>query len=90
MKFKVGDRVKVIREDIFWSYWVSEMGTIVGEVHTIVGECILADKACPTLIVPGFKLGVGPGGEYSFPEHCLELAIKPGEQLEFDFMRDRA
>ena len=92
MKFKVGDRVRVIREDIFWSYWMLEMSSLVGEVHTIVGECRLADKACPTLVVPGYNSGIISGmrerGEYGFPEHCLELAIQPGEQLLFAFMKE--
>lgn len=89
-KFKVGDKVRVIRREPSWMFWMSEMGNLVGQTCTIVGEWKSPIGTYPTLIVPGYCCGIGGQGrevgEYGFPEHCLELAIKPGEQLLFSFM----
>ena len=90
MKFKIGDRVRVFKSDPTWLFWGTEMNPLVGQAHTIVGEWISCFGTYPTIIVNGHHLGLsGKGrrrGEYAFPEHCLELAPKPGEQLEFAFM----
>jgi hypothetical protein len=92
MKFKIGDRVRVTHADTNWLFWMPQMNSLVGGVHTIVGEWKSISGIHPTIVVPGACLGLNginrEEGEYGFPEHCLELAIKPGEQLLFSFMEE--
>ncbi len=92
MKFKIGDKVRVTHKDSSWIFWMSEMEELVGGVHIIVGEWVSSIGTNPTLIVPGHHHGLSDltreESEYGFPEHCLELAIKSGEQLLFKFMKE--
>ena len=93
MKFKVGDRVKVIHTYPDWAYWMSEMSTCIGKTYTIVGEWESNRGTYPTIVIEGYYRGLGGSNrvesEYTIHEQCLELAIKPGEQLLFDFMEEK-
>ncbi|MBE3036583.1 MAG: hypothetical protein IMZ70_05845 [Candidatus Atribacteria bacterium] len=89
MKFKPGDKVKVTHKDHHWIFWMSEMDDLVGKIHTIHGEWELAYTMYPTIVIKDAFSGCSSNrNEYGIPEHCLELAIKPGEQLLFSFMNE--
>lgn len=70
MKFKVGDRVKILY-DFTWK----RRGEI-GHILSFDWE----SGYCWVLFAAG-------QGDYPYIYDELELAIKPGEQLEFSFMK---
>lgn len=88
MKYKKGDRVRVIKANRTWVYWTSEMDYLVGKECIIYDEYTLGGTKVPTIFIKGGRRGVNGGEEHGFPENCLELAFKPGEQLEFAFMKE--
>ena len=88
MKFKIGDVVKVICMNTSWPFWMSGMSKLLGTKQTIYGEFELGGDYYPTIIIEGGYSGVEGGSEYGFPEECLKLVHKPGEQLLFDFMTE--
>jgi len=84
MKFKIGDKIKVINIDKKWAYWMKEMDNCIGKSYTVVGSyTFYPDETCPTILIDGHYNGIDGCEEYAFPEHCLKL-IDP--QLLFDFM----
>jgi hypothetical protein len=92
MKFKIGDRVKVIRTYKNWNFYCHEMDILIGRVVTIVGEWESSQGTFPTVVIKGYDRGIHGlnrvNGEYGINEACLELAIQPGEQLVFPFMKE--
>ena len=92
MKFKIGDRVRVTHTYRDWIFWMKEMNTCIGNTYTIVGEWESMRGTFPTIVIEGYNNGISGRmrvkGEYAIHQQCLELAIKPGEQLLFSFMND--
>ena len=86
-KFKVGDRVKVMRastdeeHDLWMDSWVPEMSKTVGKVLTI--EYVYGDdyqeenEYC--------KYALAESG-YAYPEFVLQNDMRVGQQLLFNFM----
>lgn len=86
MKYKVGDKVKVVTIDNTWPYWMPNMNHIEGNDYIIVGTYRFSDGIThPTIIIEDGGTGLNGENEYGIPEHCLELVEK---QLMFDFMYD--
>ncbi len=88
MKYKKGDRVRVIKANHLWSYWTPDMDKLVGKVCIIYDEYTLGRTKVSTIFIKGGRYGVRGGEEHGFPDNCLELEFKPGEQLEFAFMTE--
>ena len=86
-KFKVGDKVKVMRastkkeRDLWGDSWMCEMSKTVGKVLTI--EYVYGDgyqeeyEYC--------KYALAENG-YAYPEFVLQNEIRIGQQLLFSFM----
>ena len=87
MKYKPGDKVRVVIKDSGWIYWCPIMNTTIGKTYIIHGEYELGGRIHPTIIIPGGDNDLSRKlEEYSIPEHCLEKVYLPGEQLLFAFM----
>lgn len=87
-KFKVGDRVKVLRastdveHDLWMDSWEPEMDNAIGEI-CVITYCNLNEGWGDTVLYPKYaldKCGL------NFPEFVLQKANKVGEQLLFNFM----
>lgn len=88
-KFKVGDRVRVMRastkteRDLWGDSWIKEINEVVGKVLTI--DCIYCDgwqekhEYC--------KYGLEEGG-FAYPEFVLQSEIRVGQQLLFSFAKE--
>ena len=92
--FKVGDRVRVIKADPLWMYWCPIMNKVVGKDYLIESYYTFNyhNETYPTIIIKGWEGACGLSRnleEYAIPEHCLEYAIRPGEQLLFPFMKNK-
>ena len=82
MKYKVGDRVKLIRPNKYLA------GSKLNHIYTII------DKMSTSSYLLDVKEGHARGYRdvslrgWWYIEKDIELAAKEGEQLLFDFMRD--
>jgi len=78
-KFKVGDKVRVLREphtsETWGDCWMSEMSETIGQILTV--DYVYGD---------GHMYNLHPIC-LRYPEFVLENKILVGEQLVFDFMR---
>lgn len=85
-KFKVGDKVKVLRastdeeHDLWKDSWGHGMDKYIGKVLTVIAvlnteDCYKAYKYCLSDI------------RLNFPEFVLQNEIRIGQQLLFSFMR---
>ena len=85
MKYKKGDRVKVLRastldEEHKWTdVWIPDMDRFVGKWCIVVS---VKDLTCYGLRIEGDNYTT-----WSFPAFVL-AKIEVGQQLEFDFMRE--
>ena len=75
MKFKVGDRIKVIGVDGYLDIYRGKPGVISSSCD---------DK----LWVWNIKMLEGDTDEFCVSEKEIELTIQPNQQLLFDFMKD--
>ena len=88
-KFKVGDKVKVLRastdeEGKLWGdSWCGYMGTNIGKVMTI-DKSLNYDN---NYMYYKYKLKEDKGG-YWYPEFVLQKKDVKGEQLLFEFMKE--
>ena len=83
-KYKIGDKVRVTRiaashKNGWTNSWNSCMDCCVGKLFSVVQDHKRSGYTLDTRAVTSCN--------YSFPEFVLEPEIKPGEQLEFDFMK---
>ena len=87
-KFKVGDKVKVMRAstdeeyDLWRDVWMPEMGDVIGEI-CIIGYCNPNGHWDSNDLYPKYtldKCGL------NFPEFVLQKVNEVGKQLLFDFM----
>ena len=85
-KFKVGDKVKVMRastkkeRDLWGDSWEKyEMDRIIGEISTIDYVYQEEYEYC--------KYALAESG-YAYPEFVLQKANVVGQQLLFDFMEE--
>ena len=88
-KFKVGDKVKVMRastkkeHDLWGDSWMREMSKTVGKVLTI--DYIYHDdyqeeyEYCKYALVES---------DYAYPEFVLQNDMRVGQQLLFNFMEE--
>ena len=87
-KFKVGDKVKVIRastdeeNDLWWDSWISEMSNYIGNKYTILGRSTTGDEYGATY--PKYCLNNGGPDTYNFPEFVLQDAIVGRQLMLFD------
>jgi len=92
MKFKKGDRVRVVRKltkstlsiraSIYSLYWNPNMDATIGKVYTIVGVTYLGRYTLNTKIwYDGFQYN------FCYLAESLEPEIAIGQQLEFKFMK---
>jgi len=91
-KFKVGDKVKVLRastkaeHDLWMDSWASEMNGAIGKegiiVHCNNNEYWGLGKCCPKYMLEINGMSCG----YSFPEFVLQNEIQVGQQLLLEFM----
>ncbi len=89
-KFKVGDKVKVLRastdeeHDLWMNCWVSSMDYAIGKICTIIHcdlhECRRSDNIYPQYTLKEYSL--------NFPEFVLQSEIQIGQQLLFDFAKE--
>ena len=81
MKFKIGDKVKLVPGQI-WAMG-RKIGTIVGFQRDNFDNHI-------TYVLVKYEGSTKDTSQIGFPFHLdeIELAIQPGEQLEFAFMSD--
>lgn len=88
-KFKVGDKVKVLRKSTYEEYdlWVDSwelcMDRVIGKICTIT-YCNPNRYWDSDKIYPKYKLDECG---FHFPEFVLENEIQVGQQLLFSFMR---
>ena len=86
-KFKVGDRVKVMRvstkkeRDLWGDSWVCGMSKTVGKVLTI--EYVFGDGYQEEYEYCKYALAES---EYAYPEFVLQNDMRVGQQLLFSFM----
>ena len=88
-KFKVGDKVRVLRastaeeRDLWVGSWVSySMDKYIGEIHTIRNIFTYSTDSVPN---PEY-VTYGLRGGYIFPEFVLQKVNEVGKQLLFSFM----
>lgn len=87
-KFKVGDKVKVLRAstkseyDLWMDSWINAMNCAIGKVMTI-NYVNLNNLTCYSNLYPKYKFEEVPS---NFPEFVLENEIQVGQQLLFSFM----
>ena len=88
-KFKVGDKVKVLRastkkeHDLWGDSWTCDMSKTVGKVLTI--DYTYDDDYQKKYEYCKYEL-VESG--YAYPEFVLQNDIRVGQQLLFNFMRE--
>ena len=86
-KFKVGDKVKVMRvstkkeRDLWGDSWIPEMSGTVGRVLTI--DYIYCDNNQEEYEYCKYRFGES---SYAYPEFVLQNEIRIGQQLLFEFM----
>ena len=79
-KFKVGDKVKVIRRSIQDEvYWASSMDKTIGGTYIVLGISKRGNLLLDTSTVIGY--------DYHYPNKGVCKITTKGEQLLFDFMR---
>ena len=84
MRFKIGDRVKVVKDDISWSYWVFDMSSMVGKTYTIIDFFTFSDgNTHPVVEFSGHYRGIDGLDHYAIPEDCLKHVER---QMQFAFM----
>ncbi len=84
MKYKIGDKVRIIKTWGIGPYEMGKIGTIKEHSHTYDnGECtVVVDMGRPRRV--GRKQTC-----WWLNEDYLELAVKPGQQLLFAFMEEK-
>lgn len=87
-KFKVGDKVKVLRastkeeHDLWLDSWVYEMDFAIGNKYTII-RCLTSGLEEGALYP---KYTLDDNSYCNFPEFVLENEMNIGQQLLFSFM----
>ena len=89
-KFKIGQRVKVIKRIYRWSYnnqetpWDDIMDNTIGKVYPVIE---IHDGSTPNSCV-GYRLDTSYDIDWAayYPEESLKAEIVVGEQLLFSFM----
>ena len=88
-KFKVGDKVKVLRAptegeyDLWRDSWIPDMNDAIGNEYTI-STCITREKNINEYIYKYYF----NGRSYCFPEFVLQKVNEVGKQLLFNFMNE--
>ena len=88
-KFKVGDKVKVLRASLEGEYdlwrdsWLVEMNSAINNEYTISG-CVTRRENFNEYIYKYYF----DGRSYCFPEFVLQKVNEVGKQLLFSFMSE--
>lgn len=93
-KFKVGQRVRVIKKVSSWSYygiqcsWDEGMDMTIGKVYTVIAAIAGKDgiECNSEYRLNTSETDVNSDWDYFYPEESLEAGIEIGQQLLFSFM----
>ena len=88
MKYKVGDKVKVIgrtfgSDSYKAPYWAFQMTETIGRVYTIIDIGHIYNYHLNTKVVDKTAIE-----NWYYHADSLELYIEVGKQLEFEFMKE--